>query len=341
MKPWVYALSTAVFFVSLSLTTMLKRAATAGRLMDIPNERSSHAVPTPRGGGLAIVMSSVAAMGVLVAAGAMSIRLFVALGGGGLAVAAVGYLDDYYSLSARMRLLVHFAAAAWAVFWAGHVSILQVGGVAIRLGLLGYLLSAIAIVWFVNIYNFMDGIDGIAACEAIFVCGAAVMLTGYPGGADGIVGPATAIAGASVGFLVWNWSPARIFMGDVGSGYLGFVIGVLALANASASPSAVWTWLILAGVFVADSSVTLARRLVRGGRVSVAHRSHAYQIMARRSDHAAVTMFVVGINVVWLLPWAILSTVWQSDASLLTVAALSPLAAFAIYVGAGRRESSK
>lgn len=335
----LYVLFACVLLVSLGITSLLARVANAVGLMDVPNERSSHTISTPRGGGLAIVVSSVVAMGLMAAVGVISVRLFIALAGGGTAVAVVGFLDDRSSLSAGKRLLVHFVAGAWAVAWVGHVGVLELGGTVIRLGVLGYVLSVIAVVWFLNIFNFMDGIDGIAASEAVFMGVAAVVLSGYLGLAPPTAAVGVIIGGATAGFLVWNWPPARIFMGDVGSGYLGFVIGVLALANASGSPSVLWTWLIIAGVFVVDSTITLVRRTLRGERLSVAHRTHAYQILARKIGHASVTISVIAVDVIWLMPLAILSTVKQTYAFWITLLALCPLAACAIFVGAGQRES--
>lgn len=341
MTESLYALFACVLLVSLGITTLLARVANAVGLMDVPNERSSHTISTPRGGGLAIVASSVAAMGFAVAVGVISASLFIALAGGGAAVAVVGFLDDRSSLSAGTRLLVHFVAGAWAVAWVGHVGVLEVGGAVIRLGALGYVLSVIAVVWFLNIFNFMDGIDGLAASEAVFICAVAAVLSSYLGLNRPTVAVGTIFGGAAAGFLIQNWPPAKIFMGDVGSGYLGFVIGVLALANGSRSPAALWTWLIVAGVFVVDSTVTLIRRMLRGERLSVAHRTHAYQILAKKGGHAAITLSVIALDVMWLMPLAILSAVKQAYAFWIMLVALCPLAACAIFVGAGRRESPR
>lgn len=329
------------FVASLALTMMLKRVAASAGLMDVPNERSSHSVPVPRGGGLAIVISSVAAMGFLADLGAIPIPLTLALCGGGVAVAAVGFLDDRGSLSPGKRLLVHFIAAAWAVAWVGHMNELQVGTEAVRIGVAGYAVSAIGIVWFLNIFNFMDGIDGIAGSEAIFICGAALLLSGHLGAAGDVAAAAAAVGAASIGFLVWNWPPARIFMGDAGSGYLGFVIGVLALADDTRHASSPWTWLILAGVFVTDSTVTLIRRMSRGEQITVAHRTHAYQHLARKLGHAPVTTFVTVINAVWLLPCALFSVIKPVYAFWLALIALCPLAICALAVGAGQPEAAR
>lgn len=339
MRLLVYLLAFGAFVVSLALTTMLKRVALSAGLIDVPNERSSHSAPVPRGGGLAIVISSVAAMVLLAGFGEIPIPLTLALCGGGVAVAAVGFLDDRGSLSPGKRLLVHFVAAAWATAWVGHTSELRLGTDVIQLGVAGYAISVIGIVWFLNIFNFMDGIDGIAASEAIFICGAGLLLSGHTGVGD-IAAAAAAIGAASVGFIVWNWPPARIFMGDVGSGYLGFVIAVLALADDARNSSALWTWLILAGVFVMDSTITLVRRMLGRQQITVAHRTHAYQHLARKAGHATVTTLVAVVNVVWLLPCAIFSTVRPAYAFWLALLALCPLGVCAFLAGAGQPEAA-
>jgi Fuc2NAc and GlcNAc transferase len=186
----------------------------------------------------------------------------------------------------------------------------------------------------------MDGIDGIAASEAAFVAFAGAWLS-FAGGTETQVSAAAWVFGAGcVGFLVWNWPPARIFMGDVGSGYLGYVIGVLALAATRENHAALWVWLILGGVFFVDATVTLTRRLVRGERVYEAHRSHAYQWLARRwGSHETVTKAVTALNLLWLLPCAIFAAYHSQWALCMVFVALTPLAVVAIAAGAGRREN--
>jgi Fuc2NAc and GlcNAc transferase len=187
----------------------------------------------------------------------------------------------------------------------------------------------------------MDGIDGIAASEAIFVACAGALLGLLGGFASAVPPMAVAFAAACGGFLVWNWPPARIFMGDVGSGYLGYVIAVLALAATRENPVALWTWLILGGVFFVDATVTLVRRLIHGDRIYEAHRSHAYQWLARRwGSHAKVTCAVLAVNVLWLLPCAVFATRRPSLAAATVVFALAPLVLLAIATS-GRRGANE
>jgi Fuc2NAc and GlcNAc transferase len=147
------------------------------------------------------------------------------------------------------------------------------------------------------------------------------------------------LAAATLGFLVWNWPPAKIFMGDAGSGYTGYAVAVLAVAAARESPVALLTWVMLAGVFVVDATVTLVRRVARRERASQAHRSHAYQWLARKwSSHRRVTLGVVLVNVVWLFPCALCATLFPAFAGWILCVALAPLIVAALAAGAGRPE---
>lgn len=309
------------------MTGLLRGYAVRAGIIDRPNARSSHSNPTPRGGGLAIVAISLVGIAVLYGLRMVPLGLFMALMGGGLSVALVGFLDDRRPVSARIRFAVHLAAAIWALAWLGGFP-------------LGNVLGVLGIVWVLNLFNFMDGIDGIAASEAIFVCCSAATLGVLAGATSAVPAVAAVIAATSCGFLLWNWPPAKIFMGDVGSGYLGYAIGVLAVAAGHESPTGMWVWLTLGGVFFVDATVTLVRRLIRGERVYEAHRSHAYQWMARTwGSHGRVTLTVTVLNIVWLLPWALLATLYREYALIATGAALIPLVALALAAGAGRAEA--
>jgi len=333
MTFWIL-IAAAVF--SALLTGLLRRYALRTGLIDRPNARSSHSIPTPRGGGLAIVATSLFAMTLLFVWQWLPARLFAALAGGGLAVAIAGFIDDRHTLPARIRFAVHVCAALWCLVCLGGLPPMLLDQRLVTLGWAGYVLGTLAIVWVLNLFNFMDGIDGIAASEAIFVTGAGAVL-------GATQSPATLAAAivcaACVGFLVWNWPPAKIFMGDVGSGYLGFSIAVLALASGQDNPVAIWVWLILGGTFFVDATVTLLRRTLRGERIHEAHRSHAYQWLARRhGSHLAVTASVLAVNVLWLLPAAWLATQRPSAAVWILAGAYIPLVALALAAGAGRRE---
>lgn len=329
--------------VALFLTGALRRYALARSLMDIPNARSSHSVPTPRGGGVAIVVSFLLALPLMAGMGFIAWSLAWALLGAGTGIAVLGFLDDHGHIAARWRLLGHFAAAIWALFWLGGLPPVVMFGFTADLGWFGHALAAVYLVWLLNLYNFMDGIDGIASVEAICVCLGGALLYGLLGFA-GSTQPTEFVvplllAAAVAGFLFWNFPPARIFMGDAGSGFLGITLGVLSLQAAWFAPQLLWSWLILLGVFIVDATFTLLRRLLRGDKVYEAHRSHAYQYASRQyGRHLPVTLVVVGINILWLLPIALWVGLGGVDGLLGLLIAYVPLFALALKYHAGELE---
>jgi Fuc2NAc and GlcNAc transferase len=325
--------------VSLSLTWVLRRYALSRSLMDIPNARSSHSIPTPRGGGVAIVLAFTLAMLMLFVAGLMTSREVLAIAGAGSLIAIIGFMDDHGHIAARWRLVGHFAAAAGLLWCFGGLPVIEIFGHAYDLGWLGHILAAFYLVWLLNLYNFMDGIDGIASVEAICVCLGACLLYWVSGAADLIWAPLL-LAAAVAGFLFWNFPPAKIFMGDAGSGFLGIVLGGLSIQAAWVSADLLWGWLILLGVFIVDATFTLFRRLIRGDKVYEAHRSHAYQYASRLfGSHLKVTVVVSLINLLWLLPIALGIVLLDLNASFGLILAYAPLVALAIRFRAGELES--
>ena len=262
-------------------------------LLDHPNERSSHSVPTPRGGGVAVIGSLLIAWIVLARAGLVpSAAIGVSLGAGLLAV--VSWIDDLRGLSPILRLLAQSIAVT-------------IGGAALPgtqnaleawLGPAFYFCGVgLLWIWWINLFNFMDGIDGLAGGEAAAIGVGLLLFAGFGGGADPELALlAASVLGAAIGFLVWNWSPARIFLGDVGSAPLGYLLGFLLLDLAGRG---FWKIaLILPLYFLADATITLARRLSRGERVWQAHREHYYQQAVRRGlGHPAVVKRVIAADI--------------------------------------------
>jgi Fuc2NAc and GlcNAc transferase len=330
--------SLAAFVLAFVLTALVRKQAVAHGVFDIPNDRSSHRVPTPRGGGIAIALSTLAASIFLLWRGALDLQLFLALTGGGIVVAFVGYLDDRRPLSARIRLAAHLAAALWALVCLGGLPPMRFGDHIVSLGWAGYVVGALGIAWTVNLFNFMDGIDGIAASEAVCIAWGAVLLALVMAQPLAVSAMAMVFGAVCCGFLVWNWPPAKIFMGDVGSGYLGYVLVVLALGAARGNPTALAVWVILGGVFFCDAFITLMRRLARGERVYQAHRSHAYQCLARRwGNHRSVTVAVVCVNLLWLLPCAWFAAARPGLGGWMVLVAFLPLVLVVLGVSVGRR----
>jgi UDP-N-acetylmuramyl pentapeptide phosphotransferase/UDP-N-acetylglucosamine-1-phosphate transferase len=291
----------AAGFGTWSLIPLLRRRA----LFDVPNERSSHTVPTPRGGGIAVIGAVLLAWSGLAIAGRAPPRIGAVVLGAAV-LAAVSWLDDLRGVSPALRLVAQAAAVAigflalpagsglmgaWASAWLGLAPVLAALG--------------LAWLWFVNLFNFMDGIDGLAGSEAVAIGGGLALCAGIGGGGDPQrAALAAAVAGAAAGFLVWNWSPAHIFLGDVGSAPLGYLLGFLLLDFAVHGR---WqTALILPLYFLADATITLARRGLRGERIWLAHRQHFYQCAVRHGcTHAAVVRRVIAADLLLILcGWA-------------------------------------
>ena len=322
------------------LTGVLRRYALASRsLLDVPNSRSSHAVTTPRGGGVAFVLSFLGGLPVLVWLGLLPAVTAIALGGAGAAVAIIGFLDDHGHVAVRWRLLVHFGCAAWLLAWFGGMPVGGFGDGSAFWAAAASVLAVFALVWLLNLYNFMDGIDGLAASEAICVAGGGAVLYAVTGN-EGAVAAPLLLAVAVMGFLLWNFPPARIFMGDAGSSFLGIVLGGLALQAAWHGFTLFWAWIILLGVFAVDATWTLLRRLARGERVYMAHRMHAYQHATRRfGGHKPVLLTVIALNACWLFPIALcVARGWISPLIGVPLA-YGPLLALAIACKAGKPEN--
>jgi Fuc2NAc and GlcNAc transferase len=320
--------------LSFAVTYLARRYALAYGVLDIPNERSAHSEPMPRGGGVSIAVSVLAGVLFLGVRGLIEPRVAIAMTGSGFVVALVGFLDDHRAIEVHWRLLAHTLAAIWAVGWLGGVPAVEIAGRTFDAGLMVDGLAVIGVVWLLNLYNFMDGIDGIAGLEAVTAgtVGAVLSLRHPSAGHEWM--PPAMLAAAALGFLRWNWPPARIFMGDVGSGFVGVMFGVIAVRSAQIDPRLVWVWVILLGVFVTDATLTLFRRVWREQKPHEAHHDHAYQRAARAARaHKPITLAAGAINVLWLTPVAaIVNEGWLSGPAGAIVAYV-PLVCLAVRVG--------
>lgn len=313
---FMFAASALSLIASMLLTRKLRHFAAATALLDHPTARSSHHVPTPRGGGLAIVLCVLATVLVTLGDGRLAPHTGVAVAGGGLITALSGWLDDRQGLSPRVRAALHLVAAAWAVGWLGGLPDLRWGDRVIHFGLWGHAIAVIGIVWAINLFNFMDGIDGLAAMEAATVSGFGAILL-YLSGQPGLGVVSAGVLAAALGFLRFNWPPAAIFMGDVGSSFLGFVFAALALASERAGGPPLLLWSLLAALFIVDATLTLLRRWSAGARVTQAHRSHAYQRLTQWGwSHGRVTATALGLNLglaaLAMMAWAGVLRSWTA-----------------------------
>jgi UDP-N-acetylmuramyl pentapeptide phosphotransferase/UDP-N-acetylglucosamine-1-phosphate transferase len=257
-----------LFLISFGLTGIYRQYAIRKSIFDIPNSRSSHKVSTPLGGGIAISITWFIAITFLFLKNDIPSSLFFALLSG-VPISLIGLIDDIITIPLIIRLFVQIISSTMAIFFLGGIISIDVGFSHISIPVVFSILSIVGIVWFTNLFNFLDGIDGYISTEVIFICLTAYVLFGS-------VLPLFLMS-AVAGFLLWNWQPAKIFMGDVGSTLLGFTIGVFAVHFQNINQSSILTWLMLSSLFWFDATITLFRRMMNHEKLSVPHKKHAYQ----------------------------------------------------------------
>jgi Fuc2NAc and GlcNAc transferase len=323
-----------VLVTSYLLTRAMLQFGVRFHFIDAPNERSSHTKPKPRCGGVAIVVSSLSAIALGAIVGRLDPNVSQALLISGGLVASAGLWDDHRSSSPLIRLAVHILAACVLLLLLGSPPIDDASPFQMGTRYAAFLFGVVGVTWLINLTNFMDGIDGLAAAECVFVMtfGGGLL---YSRGNSALAEMCFAVSAAAMGFLVMNWSPAKIFMGDVGSTYIGLACAALTLADMMTEPARIWPWLILLAVFLTDSAVTLLRRFFSGMSVSVPHRTHAYQHAAARWGHARTTVMLTAINIFWLGPLAVCASKWPRFGAGLFALAVCPLAIAVWDIGAG------
>jgi UDP-N-acetylmuramyl pentapeptide phosphotransferase/UDP-N-acetylglucosamine-1-phosphate transferase len=290
--PWLIATAAAAFAASAALSAAVQRGLIRWEVLDKPNQRSSHARPVPRGGGLGFTVVILLGWAILLAHGSAAVTPAVLIAA--VLIAAVSFADDLVGVPRRARFAVQVVAvilALWFFPFDGNIVCDALPFAADRI------VAGLAWLWFVNLFNFMDGIDGIAASEGAIV-GLGIVALAIAAPALSLPAPeAIVVAAAAAAFLLFNWAPARMFMGDVGSTALGFLLGWLLLVTAARG--AVIPAVILPLAFVADASSTLALRAWLGRRITDAHREHAYQrAVDRGRSHAAVTASFAAAGIV-------------------------------------------
>ncbi|MDO8773268.1 MAG: hypothetical protein Q7K57_32095 [Burkholderiaceae bacterium] len=344
---WIYLLPVLAACIAFACNILVIRNAHKWRLLDNPNHRSSHLQPTPSGGGIGLALAGVLTglfvvwqAGWPVGAKVLAISAVLAL---------VSFLDDLRPMRASLRLGIQAAMGACLLLLLGGLPEIERFLNAYASRTLIYLVLLLVIVWWINLFNFMDGIDGLAGAQAIFMLMAGAALLTWLNAAfrgDPVWLLMLCVAAATGGFLLLNWSPAKIFMGDVGSIYLSFTILAFALLSIrndwiSVLPGLAM-WAILGAAFVADATVTLLVRAFTGQRWYEAHRNHAYQLLSRKwGRHQPVALLFVSINCLWLLPLAaacILAPRWSAAWVAL---AYIPLGLAAWMLGAGRRDNDQ
>lgn len=330
----------ASFLFSFLLTGYMRHYALKKNIIDNPNERSSHTIPTPRGGGVSIVITFLMVLVALIVSHQIEPNTGLILVGAGLGVAVLGFLDDHGHINSMLRLAIHFIIAISAVFFLGGFSDVKLFNGSLELGWSANIIAVLFLVWLLNLYNFMDGINGIASVEAITTVLSLALI--YLLLDIHLSSELLFILAASVfGFVLWNFPKARIFMGDAGSGFLGLILGILALISLKVDPALFCAWIICLGVFVVDATFTLIRRVINGHKMYDAHRTHAYQYASRKyNSHTTVTLGVLLVNIFWLLPIAYLASQKVLMPELLLLVAYIPLILLALFFGAGKTENA-
>ena len=323
-----------IFLSTFFLTVIFEKLGHTPHLLDHPIKRSAHSYPIPTGGGAVVVIVFLVVATSLFLNDRIPVNEYHALMGGSL-IAVLGFADDVSSLSLWVRLPTQFVAAFWVVYSLGGVPSIDFSFFQLSNSGILILLGVLALIWLLNLYNFMDGADALAGTELIFVASMSLVFAIIAG--DNVVALISAILISSIsGFLIWNWPPAKIFMGDVGSSFIGFVLGVLALISMHNDTMTVWTWFILLGVFVVDSTWTLAVRVVKGKSWYEGHSSHAYQIAGRKwGSHESVILTVLVINCTWLAPLGWLSFHFPNAALYICLVAMTPLVYLCKCLNAG------
>ena len=287
----------AAFVISLAMTWRFCDPRSRFHILDQPNVRSLHTQPTPRSGGLAILLAVyVCGIGAIYWFGQPWEASYGWLGGSSLVVAGVSYIDDRFTLTSGIRFIVHIVAAALLVFGGFIISRLELPGLELSLPYwIGVIFALLFVVWMLNLYNFMDGMDGFAGGMAVFGFGTFAVM-GWMAGHITFSTISMIIAAASAGFLVFNFPPARIFMGDVGSSTLGLLAAALSLWGARDGIFPFWIALLVFSPFIVDATVTLFRRLLRGDKIWQAHKTHFYQRLVQAGwGHRKTVLFEYAI----------------------------------------------
>jgi len=281
-----------LFIISFSLTFFIKNYAIKKSLVASVNERSSHTTPTPHGGGIAISITWFIGLSYLFITNQIDIELFSALLLG-IVISVISFFDDIYELSPKFRLITQSLVAIGGLIFLGGFESLNFGFFEIENQIITNFFAFFMTIWFINLYNFLDGINGYAGSEAVFLSLAGLLIFG--GAHFGI------LAVAVLGFLFWNWNKAKIFMGDVGSTLLGYNIAIFTIYYSNQESLNFWIWIILFSMYLFDATLTLIRRKLNGEKLTQAHKKHAYQRLTQSGwSHYKVTNYLILINIVLL-----------------------------------------
>ena len=282
------------FIFSTILLFFYQKIAIKFNILDYPTTRSSHHTPRPRGSGIVFVVlwfifllfflpQNITMYGWVIVPGA-------------LVTVLIAFLDDLFKVAAKWRLIAYFFASILGVIWLEGLPVIHLGFRMLHLSVFGSVLAVFAIVWSINLYNFMDGIDGLATLEAIFVFGFGGCFLWYSGG-DSLAMLSFGLTSIMFGFLVWNFPPAKMFMGDAGSTFLGFLIPIFSFLGEKFYNLPALLWVMLYGFFIFDASITLLRRMIRDTHWYKPHRLHAFQrLQLKHASHRKALTAIFRVN---------------------------------------------
>lgn len=325
----------ALCLLSWLLSHAVRLYALRANVVDVPGERSSHNITTPRGGGLAIVITTIIAAAWQwqqeIITSEWLLALYLPAGLLGL----FSFVDDHKPLSRRLRFFVHLACAALLLYLLPEGIMLTVASFQIPINSLWMVpFSFVAVAWMINLYNFIDGIDGMAAAGAISFLLSLQLIIYLQGGTLDI--QLMSLSAVVLGFLWINWAPAKLFMGDIGSCFLGLILVACACYCAHQYQISLWASLILLSVFIVDASWTLLYRMCSGQAWNEGHRSHSYQILSRKwKSHSFVVFAMLLVNALWLLPLAILANKTPNWGAAIFILACLPLLTIGLKLKAG------
>ena len=323
----------AAFALSMVGVWWWRRIALRLNIVSVPNTRTLHTGAIPVGGGIVIAAAWLCCITFLYLTGSLERNDYLTFFVGGGLLALMGAIDDATDINPLFRFVSQIFLVAWGLYWLGGFPVLLFFSRSLDLGWFGFLLGVWCGLWMINLINFMDGIDGMLASGTIFIClcmGAFLYLEG-----DVIFATMLFLLAVTSGAFLWfNWPPARLFMGDVGSVFLGYTLAMLVIATTREHPTLLWVWLIIMGYFLTDTTTTLLIRMRFVRPFYGTHRHHAYQSIARRTDnHLLVTRAVLLVKILWLLPLAVMAYVFRDYGPLFLIVALTPLAIFCAKQG--------
>lgn len=328
---WIKFLITPVIACSWIGVFLYKKYAIYTGIISNPNYRTLHELPIPRGGGIIFSTLFILAIFLIWRYLQLSDNLLLMLGVGGGVASLLGFIDDIKSIRARIKLIIQLLLSSWVSYCLYLDNLLFLNWMPLFLTIPAFLFF---MVWIINAYNFMDGVDGMAASGAIFTSLTLALVLSLTGSSVELIAIFILMAALISGFIFFNWPPASIFMGDAGSVFLGYIFGSLLLFTSLNGYISIWIWLTVFGYFFADTTVTQIVRVISIKKWYLPHRSHAYQNLARiTGSHLKVTSGVTLYNIIWILPLTLLSALKPEMSVIISMLAICPALVIAYKYG--------